>query len=925
MTGARHIRRAAFWTISALLLLAIVLAGLSVSLPRLLASIILPAVAENAGIENLSVHVRHVGFHSADIGPLSTGSGRQRVLLLDSMQLSYSPRALLRGHIESIVLRGIEWSCEYRNGEFILHGIDLKSILGSRQEKADGRGTTDREPTLSIGRIEVQQSTVSLTWRGYHLRLPVRLEVIPASGTWQSVDIACRLFPRDQAIAVSAAIDIPGKTGRLTLNARDIHPDAFSDLLGAIPGLAASGSMDMEGRVQIGLTPFRILSGSVSARVRKGRIKYGSLQLTTESGSGETHRPFVAAISGEGKEWSFSAADIAGITPIPFHIPQWTTEITLADGGLSLAGDGALIIDSAAVKVPGPLRIPEPIVLPVGHSAAYSRNNGWSFSLVSNGQGHPPAPDSRIRFTWGGVAVTARQPRIRLYASGNGDASRGEYSLALLDARAAGGGASMAIPQLTVNGHGDLSRLSPPFGGQLTFRLSAENTRMTTESTNVYLPHLLLDGRYGGPEGPGGGLLGRLSFSDAEVSDSARQTVLGGIDGAIPLAWPIRRPMEKGTLSIGHMRWRDSEIGSLVAGFEQNQDGFLVDGKHTSSLLPGLTAAVKGSAGKGWKDQWFAEVDLRVVRYRLPSGTTLEKILPAAKDIAFSGTWDADLKVRMGGSGISGTLDTSVSDAAVTLREGNVTIEGIQASLSLPDLPNLRSAPKQQLRFREASFGNLRATDGMVDYQIESPGSFFVEKSSLGWSSGRLHTHAVRIRPGDGSYGLTVYCDRLSLAELLGQIGSVKAEGEGTVNGRIPLQFIEGKLRFTDGFLYSTPGNGGKLRLTETDILTAGIPPDTPQFTQLEVAREALRDYDYSWVKLNLETEEDVLFVGMQLDGKPADPMPFEYRKDLGGFARIEAGGDGSIFQGIRLDVNLRVPLERILRYGDVLTDVLDN
>ena len=130
---------------------------------------------------------------------------------------------------------------------------------------------------------------------------------------------------------------------------------------------------------------------------------------------------------------------------------------------------------------------------------------------------------------------------------------------------------------------------------------------------------------------------------------------------------------------------------------------------------------------------------------------------------------------------------------------------------------------------------------------------------------------------------------------------------------------MNGKIKIDDGFLFSTPGEGGKIHLAGTDILTAGIPPNTPQYVQMELASEALKDYDYSWAKLNLTSEGEELLLQMQMDGKPARALPFVYKKDIGGFMKVEANAKGSKFQGIRLDVNFRLPLNKLLQYKDLI------
>jgi hypothetical protein len=231
----------------------------------------------------------------------------------------------------------------------------------------------------------------------------------------------------------------------------------------------------------------------------------------------------------------------------------------------------------------------------------------------------------------------------------------------------------------------------------------------------------------------------------------------------------------------------------------------------------------------------------------------------------------------------------------------------------------MRSAGGQKLEFARAAFGAMTVENGEIDFQIESTRSILVEKSHFRWCDGKVDAPAIRFTAGIEDYNLILYCDRLDLAKVLQQFGAASVTAEGQLNGRIPLRYQNGKLSFTDGILFTTPGETGKIRMTDTEILTAGIPPDTPQYVQMEVARKALEDYDYTWAKLNLTTEGEDLLLKMQLDGKPAKSLPFVYKKDMGEFAKVEAGVEGSTFQGIRLDVNFRLPLNKIMQYKELI------
>ncbi|HSO18873.1 MAG TPA: YdbH domain-containing protein [Desulfosarcina sp.] len=215
--------------------------------------------------------------------------------------------------------------------------------------------------------------------------------------------------------------------------------------------------------------------------------------------------------------------------------------------------------------------------------------------------------------------------------------------------------------------------------------------------------------------------------------------------------------------------------------------------------------------------------------------------------------------------------------------------------------------------------GGILVEGGGVDFQIEPGKTLFIEKGRLSWCGGKVDVQSLRLAPGRPEYQLGLYCQRLQLSRILEQLGAVHARGSGSVNGMIPVAFSAGRLGFDDGFLFSTPGESGEIQLTGTEILTRGIPKDTPQFAQVELAREALKDYAYDWAKLGLSTEGEDLVMRLQFDGKPARPLPFVYEKEIGRFVRIEAGAQGSVFQGIGLDVNLRLPLNRLLRYKEIV------
>ncbi len=314
-----------------------------------------------------------------------------------------------------------------------------------------------------------------------------------------------------------------------------------------------------------------------------------------------------------------------------------------------------------------------------------------------------------------------------------------------------------------------------------------------------------------------------------------------------------------------------------------------------------------------------ADFTFQIPSYELPAESDLGRFVPEAKGVTLSGTISAQGKGSISSAGIHGDVDLAMKGGELRMTDKKITVAGIDANLRFPELPRIRSGPAQPIRFSRAAMGGIVMDGGMFDVQVESENTLFIEKGRLNWCGGKVDAQALRITAGKQDYQVSLYCQRLGLSRILEQLGTVNARGSGTVNGRIPIAYSNGRIRFDDGFLFSTPGETGQIQLSGTEMLTRGIPTGTPQFAQVELAQEALKNYAYTWAKLGLASEGEDFVMRLQFDGKPVNPLPFIYKKEIGSFVRVKAGAQGSVFQGIGLDVNLRLPLNQLLQYKDMV------
>jgi hypothetical protein len=328
-----------------------------------------------------------------------------------------------------------------------------------------------------------------------------------------------------------------------------------------------------------------------------------------------------------------------------------------------------------------------------------------------------------------------------------------------------------------------------------------------------------------------------------------------------------------------------------------------------------VTLALKGTAGLD--PDVHLNVTAETNRFRL-SPYRFGNLLPR---LPFQAEYDVDVQVA-GSAGwrdhrLTTAADLIVHDGSLSMPDQNLSLSGIQGRLAFSDLLAPATVPGQTVTIERIQAGDFTATDAAVRLTLEPGRSLLLENMQLNWAGGRVTAESVRLPSPDRSVALTLYCDRIQLNRLLAQAGGFDAQGKGSLNGRIPVVIKNGEISFDNAFLFSTPGQGGRIVIQNPEKLKAGIPVDAPGFSQLDLASEALKDFEYAWAKLTFDTQGETLTANMELDGKPGRVLPFEYRSDINSFVRVDAQSPGSRFQGIKLDVNLTLPFNQVMAFGN--------
>jgi hypothetical protein len=747
---------------------------------------------------------------------------------------------------------------EKRLEQVVISGLDLKGVItpqGPRfadfsMEKdpdAPAQPATDMPKELFAllpETIRVTHSVVTMTMDNHHMRVPLDLS-LAVRHTENRVLVLMKLFPFGETVEM--AVRVTPETGIETV---ELKADGFG--LAHLQPLAD------------GFAPGITLDGSTDLHIVK----------TMDS-------DWVMTLSrlGLDKPQALTVSDL--VCTIPTLYP--------------LSATGSLFLETPMVR---------PVA--VNYTATLGPDSEWTLGVkVSN---HQPKAYGLVL---GENELVVMAPRLDLNVRGKGSLGDVAFTAKADKCGVTIENASGSISGLGLQGKGNFNLEGDHDRLELTFTATSGPVKVVAGDIFARAPAIKIPGRLVLDSNFTPRVTVIPTVNGARAGSSSAKVEAKDISFTLPISLPLGGDAQTGKFRIARLIHDKRKVGGLKGTMDQTDDGFIARGRVDLSPIlgtdpaPGVDFNLRAWLLPDGSPKLEAQIDFK--KQEIASGKIPAHYLAQTSDLEFSFLVDSFAKLVFENNQPRCTLDLNVTQGRVTSDEKNFRVSGINASLGFDDLLSIRSRPGQVVTVKSIKIHDIAISDAKLNYTLESPDSFLVEQAGFNWCDGRVTTESMRIVASKEDYSLTLFCDRLKLSEILRQVGSFHAEGEGSLNGRIPVTYSKGNIAFKKGFLFPTPGRGGKIRVLGTEILTAGIPKDSLQYTQVDLAREALKDYQYKWAKLAFDTKGETLLVNMEFDGEPENRLPFVYRKEIGGFVRVGASSPGSKFQGIKIDVNLSV------------------
>ncbi len=878
-------------------------------LPFYLETRLLPRWAEDAGLDPQTIRMRRIGLSGSDTGPIRLNMGDQSFAAADAVQIDYSPASLLAGRINAIVLCGLNLSLFLDEDGTAVTGWRPRVSGGAAGDRSVPVAELPQKVPIGLGRLALHNALVTVHWRGRMLAVPLDADVDTSRLGQGHLEAEVHLSPRGAPIHLGAEMETDTNTLSITISAQEVETARFSDLVTLFADAKWGARIDLAAKARCRLQPLALTAMTGEIRLSGITAPSSFLRIAPPGGPESKDKPIAIrweTADGRNFPWTVAPFSLQGAATL--QVDGLQGRLSVQTQGWNAEATSHLVLPPQSLSACGlpPLSLRDSLALDLNLSARQEKGKALQWQVhTADGVASPTENKFCVQLAqWG---MESQAPRIDAAGEVIDGTLTGHYDATLNDLAARHPSARLDLPAIRSDGE---FRTAPAPCIQSTANLSGLQIRAAEAA--MTLPRI--DTRLTiEKEEKNWVATGEMALSGGQAQYEPQAVQLRDIAVRLPVRYPPGPRPPTGEVRIDQILWRSRNLGSARGKVGLGSSGLWAELRHASKLFPGINVQMRSEL-----DSEGAHLNLAIPATPPAAAMDLGRILPAAEGFRFLGRFEAHAQVRAKGNTIQSKGRIRIDRGALRHEARQLSLEGIACDFRLENLIPLRSEPRQQLHVADLALGKLAARELNVDFQLEPQGTLFIEKAGMQWCQGTMQTQAFRLVPGRDEVEATIYCDRLNLAMLLEQLGAAQGSGEGAVNGRIPLLWKDGMLRFDNGFLYSTPGQTGTIRLSGTETLLKGLAPGSPQHTQLDIASEALKDYSYNWAKVDLRSEEDLLLVSLKLDGKPNRLLPFAYDPQSGAFKRFSGQGQAE-FQGINIDLNFKTPLREILHYRQLM------
>ncbi|MBE2215679.1 MAG: YdbH domain-containing protein [Opitutaceae bacterium] len=240
----------------------------------------------------------------------------------------------------------------------------------------------------------------------------------------------------------------------------------------------------------------------------------------------------------------------------------------------------------------------------------------------------------------------------------------------------------------------------------------------------------------------------------------------------------------------------------------------------------------------------------------LANSDVVTRWVPAQRGVAVTATVAANGTFSWPKDGAwDGTANLSLSDGTFSVPDQGLRIEGVDTTLVITSLRNLRTEREQPFSFARLALGNVEVTNAVARFSAEGVNRVRVDTLKARVFGGDVSVGSFTLEYPAPDVGTALEFEGVDAGELMRHVDIFKGTVTGKLRGRIPVGLLAGRPYFGEGFLELDRRFPAHFSMDARGLFTTDLPSKTTKDKVVrlpyEVLEEALGDVAVDTMRLD--------------------------------------------------------------------------
>jgi hypothetical protein len=361
-----------------------------------------------------------------------------------------------------------------------------------------------------------------------------------------------------------------------------------------------------------------------------------------------------------------------------------------------------------------------------------------------------------------------------------------------------------------------------------------------------------------------------------------------------------------GNWGIASFKTGNLNIGKITGEVKQKENGIELSGTVLTPLEP-LKMKVTGTC-QWLEDGTAASLYFEVPETQLPENSQPGRLHPTLAGYRCSGYVSALGTISLLQGNWNSRARLKIRGLDLESESGGIKCRGMNTEITFKDLLDFQTGFSQRLDFKDVNISGIQLQKGNLVFEMNGADSLYIGGGECTFGGGRILLQPLRFDINEKDMQITLHSDRIDFTEIVNVLlGDKIASGAAQISGRLTIDISGGIPVFSDGDLYSIPGVGGNIKFLQSEAISGGI----------LLVEEAVKDFNYDWIKVKLETVKEKSHMIAFINGKPARKLPLTYDSKSKDIIRDKTGGRNLELKGLLLELHFKdIDLKSLIKGG---------